>query len=62
MPYDDVDRLRARLETLESAGQEATRMLRIVLQAYDENRMVRSMLTPSEIGKVVRSLEMDCRS
>ena len=57
MMYDDQARLRNRLEELEAAGQEAARMLRIVLRAYDENRMVRSILTPTQIRKALESLE-----
>ena len=59
MMYDDQARLRARLAKLEAAGQEAARMLATVLQAYDENRMVRSVLTPTEIRKVIRSFGLE---
>ena len=59
MTCDDLAKLRDRLEKLEAAGEEAARMLATVLQAYDENRMVRSMLTPAEIRKAIRSLELE---
>ena len=62
MGAEEATRLRARVQQLEAAGKEAAAILKAVLQAYEENRMVRSILTPAEIEKVITSLEAagDC--
>jgi len=57
MGAEETTRLRARVQQLEAAGKEAAAMLKTVLQAYEENRMVRSILTPAEIKKVINALE-----
>ena len=57
MGCEETTGLHARVEKLEAAGKEAADMLKTVLQAYEENRMVRSILTPAEIEKVINSLE-----
>ena len=57
MGAEETTRLRARVQQLEAAGKEAAAMLKTVLQAYQENRMVRSILTPAEIEKVINALE-----
>jgi len=57
MGCEETTGLHARVEKLEAAGKEAAAMLKTVLQAYEENRMVRSILTPTEIEKVINSLE-----
>jgi len=57
MGSEETTRLRARVEKLETAGKKAAAMLKTVLLAYEENRMVRSILTPTEMEKVIEELE-----